>query len=331
MERINVREFVNMEVERISEKLDDLFNVVDKGTLPRKIAFIRVGEDPASISYMKSKSKQLTDVGFEVVDLIFEDNDNSNENYNMLANVIKDLNNDSSVLGMLIQSPVPHISKSSYQDLVNLIDPKKDLDAFGKESQAAQLATPFMKDKISISNWPCTPLGILYYLFRNNYDLAGKKVAIIGRSDIVGKPLATAMINSGAIVTIYNSNMPMSDINKELRTRGFNVIIGAIGKPGHIVLSRDPENPSAIDELDYVFDVGINRVKCEESKTGSILIGDIGYKVHPTDEYGQGLSATKFKFTPVPGGVGLLTRLGLILRAIRLISYNVYIGDLFED
>ena len=330
MEKINVREFVDNEVKRISDKLGSLFNA-SVSDLPRKIVFIRVGEDPASISYMKSKSKQLTDVGFEVSDLVFEDKHNSKENFDAVANVIGDLNEDETVLGILVQSPVPNINKSDYQELVNLIKPSKDLDAFGKEHQAIQLATPYMKDKISISNWPCTPLGILYYLFRDNYDLAGKKVAIIGRSDIVGKPLATSMINSGAIITVYNSNMPISEINRELRTRGFNVIIGAIGKPGLIVLSRDPKNPSAIDELDYVFDVGINRVKFEESKTGHILIGDIGYKVHPTDEYGQGLSAAKFKFTPVPGGVGLLTRLGLILRAIRLLSYNVYIGDLFED
>lgn len=321
MEKINVKEFVEKETAEIVSVIKESYE--RNKELPNKIIFLRVGDDPASISYMKAKSKTLTDVGFVVEDVVFEDGSSPAENYKNLELAIDKYNKDKSVLGMLVQSPVPGISKSSYTSLVSTIDPKKDLDAFGHNSIIRQNRTPSIKDRIMSNNWPCTPLGILYYLEKSNYSLAGKKVAIIGRSDIVGKPLASAMINAGAILTVYNSNMPTSEINKELRARGYNVIIAAIGKPGHIVLSRDPEKPSAIDELDYVFDVGINRVNCEDVKTGYLLVGDIGYKVHPTDEYGQGLSDAKFKFTPVPGGVGLLTRLGLLLRAEKLLIDNI--------
>ena len=326
MEKLNIKEFVDRESKIVGDRIRELVFLND--SIPKKIVFIRVGEDPASISYMKSKSKQLKEAGLDVQDLILEDK-GSMANWIKLKSTIESLNKDNSVLGMLIQSPVPGLYQYDYKNLIDGIDFEKDLDAFGGRSVEAQYKSSNTKDEIDIESYPCTPLGILYYLDKNNYSLAGKKVAIIGRSDIVGKPLSLAMIKAGAIVTVYNSNMKIDDINKELCTHGYNVIISAIGRPELIEIQRHFKRTREIDKLDYVFDVGINRVEDINSEKGYKLVGDIAYIKHPFDIYTDGLINTKFKYTPVPGGVGLLTRLGLLLRAERLIRLAIP-GDMLD-
>lgn len=326
MEKLNIKEFVDRESKIVGDRIRELVSL--NNSIPKKIVFIRVGEDPASISYMKSKSKQLKEAGLDVQDLILEDK-GSMANWIKLKSTIESLNKDNSVLGMLIQSPVPGLYQYDYKNLIDGIDFEKDLDAFGGRSVEAQYKSSNTKDEIDIESYPCTPLGILYYLDKNNYSLAGKKVAIIGRSDIVGKPLSLAMIKTGAIVTVYNSNMKIDDINKELCTHGYNVIISAIGRPELIEIQRHFKRTREIDKLDYVFDVGINRVEDINSEKGYKLVGDIAYIKHPFDIYTDGLINTKFKYTPVPGGVGLLTRLGLLLRAERLIRLAIP-GDMLD-
>lgn len=326
MEKLNIKEFVDRESKIVGDRIRELVSL--NNSIPKKIVFIRVGEDPASISYMKSKSKQLKEAGLDVQDLILEDK-GSMANWIKLKSTIESLNKDNSVLGMLIQSPVPGLYQYDYKNLIDGIDFEKDLDAFGGRSVEAQYKSSNTKDEIDIESYPCTPLGILYYLDKNNYSLAGKKVAIIGRSDIVGKPLSLAMIKTGAIVTVYNSNMKVDDINKELCTHGYNVIISAIGRPELIEIQRHFKRTREIDKLDYVFDVGINRVEDINSEKGYKLVGDIAYIKHPFDIYTDGLVNTKFKYTPVPGGVGLLTRLGLLLRAERLIRLAIP-GDMLD-
>lgn len=326
MEKLNIKEFVDRESKIVGDRIRELVSL--NNSIPKKIVFIRVGEDPASISYMKSKSKQLKEAGLDVQDLILEDK-GSMANWIKLKSTIESLNKDNSVLGMLIQSPVPGLYQYDYKNLIDGIDFEKDLDAFGGRSVEAQYKSSNTKDEIDIESYPCTPLGILYYLDKNNYSLAGKKVAIIGRSDIVGKPLSLAMIKTGAIVTVYNSNMKIDDINKELCTHGYNVIISAIGRPELIEIQRHFKRTREIDKLDYVFDVGINRVEDIDSEKGYKLVGDIAYVKHPFDIYTDGLINTKFKYTPVPGGVGLLTRLGLLLRAERLIRLAIP-GDMLD-
>lgn len=326
MEKLNIKEFVDRESKIVGDRIRELVSL--NNSIPKKIVFIRVGEDPASISYMRSKSKQLKEAGLDVQDLILEDK-GSMANWIKLKSTIESLNKDNSVLGMLIQSPVPGLYQYDYKNLIDGIDFEKDLDAFGGRSVEAQYKSSNTKDEIDIECYPCTPLGILYYLDKNNYSLAGKKVAIIGRSDIVGKPLSLAMIKAGAIVTVYNSNMKIDDINKELCTHGYNVIISAIGRPELIEIQRHFKRTREIDKLDYVFDVGINRVEDIDSEKGYKLVGDIAYVKHPFDIYTDGLINTKFKYTPVPGGVGLLTRLGLLLRAERLIRLAIP-GDMLD-
>lgn len=326
MEKLNIKEFVDRESKIVGDRIRELVSL--NNSIPKKIVFIRVGEDPASISYMKSKSKQLKEAGLDVQDLILEDK-GSMANWIKLKSTIESLNKDNSVLGVLIQSPVPGLYQYDYKNLIDGIDFEKDLDAFGGRSVEVQYKSSNTKDEIDIESYPCTPLGILYYLDKNNYSLAGKKVAIIGRSDIVGKPLSLAMIKTGAIVTVYNSNMKIDDINKELCTHGYNVIISAIGRPELIEIQRHFKRTREIDKLDYVFDVGINRVEDINSEKGYKLVGDIAYVKHQFDIYTDGLINTKFKYTPVPGGVGLLTRLGLLLRAERLIRLAIP-GDMLD-
>lgn len=326
MEKLNIKEFVDRESKIAGDRISELLSL--NQSIPRKIVFIRVGDDPASISYMKSKSKQLKEAGLEVQDLILEDKGSMN-NWIKLKTTIETLNSDNSVLGILIQSPVPGMYQHDYKNLIDMIDFRKDLDAFGLESVGDQYKSSNIKNEIDIHAYPCTPLGILYYLDKNKYSLAGKKVAIIGRSDIVGKPLSLAMINSGAIVTVYNSNMKIDNINNELASHGYNVIISAIGRPELIEIQRHFKKRGSIDKLDYVFDVGINRVEDHNSEKGYKLVGDIMYTKHPFDLYSDGLLNTKFKYTPVPGGVGLLTRLGLLLRAERLIRLAIP-GDMID-
>lgn len=320
MEKLNIKEFVDRESKIVGDRIKELLSL--NNSIPKKIVFIRVGDDPASISYMKSKSKQLKEAGLDVQDLILEDK-GSMANWAKLKSTVEDLNKDSSVLGMLIQSPVPGLYQYDYKSLIDSINFDKDLDAFGGKSVEAQYKSSNAKNEIDIEAYPCTPLGILYYLDKNRYSLAGKKVAIIGRSDIVGKPLSLAMINSGAIVTVYNSTMKTEDINNELCTHGYNVIISAIGRPELIEIQRHFKKTKAIDKLDYVFDVGINRVEDPNFEKGYKLVGDIEYIRHPFDIYSNGLTDARFKYTPVPGGVGLLTRLGLLLRAERLIRLAI--------
>lgn len=239
-----------------------------------KLAVILVGDDPASKVYVRNKIKDCQDCGFEYEDYILDSDVSEFE----ILKLIEKLNKDDSVNGILVQLPLPDdIDK---YDILEAIDPDKDVDCF----------TPEKIGKLVVHeshNAPCTPYGIRYLLNYYCIPVRGKHCVIVGRSDIVGKPMASMMLNNDATVTVchsYTQNLPSF-------TKQADILIVAVGKAGFI--TADMVKPGAV-----VIDVGMNR-----NKDGK-LCGDVCF-----DEVKDVASA----ITPVPGGVGPMTRAALML------------------
>ena len=231
------------------------------------LVVILIGEDPASQSYVKSKERACLKAGFEST-IIRESNDISEAN---LIDIIQRLNNDESVHGILLQLPIPkHIDEDK---VLNLISPLKDVDGFNNINIAKL-------NKGQDALVPCTPLGITKILEEYSIDPSGKHCVIIGRSQIVGKPMAALMLKRNSTVTICHSK------TKNIReiTKQADILIVAIGR-AHMV------DETYVKKGAVVIDVGINRVD-------GILVGDVDFdKVKEIAEY----------ITPVPGGVGPMT------------------------
>jgi methylenetetrahydrofolate dehydrogenase (NADP+)/methenyltetrahydrofolate cyclohydrolase len=253
------------------------------------IALVRVGDDPASVSYVKKKEKTAADIGvtsrviLPPVSITQQD----------LFQIIDDLNNDPSVDGILVQSPLPrHIDEVS---VFRRVLPEKDVDGFntinlGKVAQEDE--TGFVA---------CTPAGIMELLARSGVDLKGKHVVVLGRSLIVGKPVALLALQKKAgangTVTICHS----ATANLPSITRQADVLIAAIGRPEFV--TADMVKPGAV-----VIDVGINRVPDPAKKTGYRLTGDVKFdEVAPLCQ----------KITPVPGGVGPMTVAMLLKNTVK--------------
>ncbi len=234
-----------------------------------KLAVIIVGENPASKVYVKSKIKACEKVGITSLEIVLPENVTEKE----LLNEISSLNNDSTVNGILVQLPLP---KHLNEDIVcKTIDTSKDVDGFKPES----LGKVMLGDKDGFI--PCTPQGIMYLLDQiKDINLYGLNAVVIGRSNIVGKPISSLLINRGATTTVCNSRTKnLDDVLKNA-----DIIIAALGQPKFV-------KKHMVKEGAIVIDVGINRV---EGK----LYGDVDYEeVAPLTSY----------ITPVPGGVGPMT------------------------
>ncbi len=235
------------------------------------LAVILVGDDPASQVYVKNKGKACAEVGMHSFETILPTSITQDE---LLAHVAR-YNADANVHGILVQLPLPkHIDA---QAIINAIDPAKDVDGF-HVINAGKLAVG--QDGLV----PCTPLGCLLLLKDRLGDLAGKHAVILGRSNIVGKPMAQLLLKESCTVTICHSRTEF--LVQE--TRRGDILVAAIGKPefvkGHWV------KPGAT-----VIDVGINRV---ESDGKTKLVGDVDF---------AGASEIAAAITPVPGGVGPMT------------------------
>lgn len=234
---------------------------------PPRLAIIRVGNDPASATYVKNKTKASQEVGIEVEDIHLTDCTQES-----LESLIENLNYDEGVNGILVQLPLP-----SYLDsdkILNLINPKKDVDGFTDNS----MGKLFANKKCTVA---CTPAGIMRLLDEYNIEVEGKKVVIVGRSNIVGKPMAALMLNRNATVTICHSKTK----NLKEECLQADILIVAIGKLKFITADM-------VKEGAVVIDVGINRD--ENNK----LCGDVDFEN----------IAPKCSFiTPVPGGVGPMT------------------------
>ncbi|MCY4179569.1 MAG: bifunctional methylenetetrahydrofolate dehydrogenase/methenyltetrahydrofolate cyclohydrolase FolD [Litoreibacter sp.] len=239
------------------------------------LAVVLVGEDPASQVYVRSKGKMTVEVGMKSVEHKL-DADTSEAD---LLGVIEQLNSDPSIHGILVQLPLP---KHLDEDLViNSIAPEKDVDGF-HISNVGLLGTG-QKSMV-----PCTPLGCLMMLRDHHGSLSGMDAVVIGRSNIVGKPMAQLLLGDSCTVTIAHSRTKdLADV-----VRRADIVVAAVGRPE--MVPGDWIKPGAT-----VIDVGINRLDAPEKGEGKTrLVGDVDY---------ESCAAVAGAITPVPGGVGPMT------------------------
>ncbi len=253
------------------------------------LAVILVGDDPASRAYVRSKDKKCRDLGLHSVKLELPASTTQEE---LLAHV-ETLNRDPAIHGILVQSPPPkHIDEAA---IVRAIDPAKDVDGFHPVN-VAKLA---LEDPTGFV--PCTPLGCQRLLIEAGISTQGANAVVVGRSMIVGKPMALLLMAKGpggdATVTIAHSR------TRDLAavTRQADIIIAAIGRPEFLRAEH-------VKEGAVVIDVGINRVEAPETEKGYKLVGDVAF-----DEVAAKCSA----ITPVPGGVGPMTIAMLMANTIK--------------
>lgn len=252
-------------------------NLNKKGIFP-KLAVIMVGNDKASAVYVKNKSKACDEVGVEYEEFLLKEDTTMEE----LLELIKKLNKDTNIHGILLQSPIP--KSLDIDEAFRTIDPKKDVDGFH----------PVNVGKLSLNQdcfISCTPYGIIKMLETYNIPIEGMHAVIIGRSNIVGKPLIQCLLNKNATVTICHSKTK----NLEEVTKQADILIAAIGKP-EFVTSNMVKNGAT------VIDVGINR------KEDGKLVGDVNFSE---------VSKKASYITPVPGGVGPMTVAMLMSNVVK--------------
>ncbi len=242
------------------------------------LVVIQIGNDPASDVYVRQKKKMAEDLGYNFNHINLDENVNEDE---ILA-IIDKLNNDDMVDGILVQMPIP--STLNVKRIQNAILPYKDVDGL-TDINIGKLV--HNEDSLVA----CTPMGIIDLLDYYNIDIEGKNVVIIGRSDLVGKPLASLMINRNATVTLCHSKT----INLDFYTKNADILVVAIGKPNFI--KRDSVKDGAV-----IIDVGINRM------ANGMLCGDVDF-----DDVKDKVSY----ITPVPGGVGQMTVAELALNTYK--------------
>jgi methylenetetrahydrofolate dehydrogenase (NADP+)/methenyltetrahydrofolate cyclohydrolase len=255
-----------------------------KGIVPG-LGVILVGNDPASISYVTAKEKACAEAG------IYSDDNRlpAETSEKDLLSLVNKMNKDRKIHGILVQLPLPrHIDE---QKILLAIDPSKDVDGF----HPVNVGKMVVGQKAFL---PCTPNGVVQLLVRSGVKLDGAEVVIVGRSNIVGKPLANMLMQKSpagnATVTICHTRT--KDI--AAHTRRADIVIAAAGKPNTITADM-------IKEGVVVIDVGINRIEDSTKKTGFRLVGDVDF---------EGVSKKASLITPVPGGVGPMT--------ITMLLYN---------
>lgn len=260
-----------------AELAAEVLELKEQGVVPG-LAVIIVGNNSASEIYVKNKKQACEEIGMYSEIHKLEEEISQDE----LLEVIGKLNADEKVHGILVQLPLPtHINK---EKIILAIDPKKDVDCFHPEN----IGKVFLGQEIFP---PCTPAGILEILKRSEIEIVGKDVVIVGRSNIVGKPLALMMINSGATVTVCHSKTK----NLEEKCSKADILVSAVGKTG--LITKDMIKQGAV-----VVDVGMNRD--DEGK----LTGDVDFLE---------VSQTASAITPVPGGVGPMTIAMLLKNSVQ--------------
>jgi len=259
-----IREEIRLEVGRLKER----------GITPC-LAVILAGENPASVSYVKGKQKALVEAGMEGRDIRLPETVSEEE----LLSLIATLNADKKVHGILVQLPLPaHIRPIT---VINALDPRKDVDGFHPHS----LGMLFLGQPAFV---PCTPKGIVALLEKYNIPVSGKHVVIVGRSNIVGKPLSALLSMRELNATVTLCHTGTADLPSH--TRQADILVVATGKPGLI-------RGEMVKRGATVIDVGINRVP-DASEKGYHLVGDVNFaEIAPITGW----------ITPVPGGVGPMT------------------------
>jgi methylenetetrahydrofolate dehydrogenase (NADP+)/methenyltetrahydrofolate cyclohydrolase len=258
------------------------------------VVFIRVGEDPASISYVSKKEKTAEKIGIESRLQLYPNSISQDE----LLEEISLANNNKEVHGILVQAPLPdHIDERT---IFNHVSPSKDVDGFN----AFNLGKLCQEQEDAFIS--CTPAGIIELIKRKNITTEGKHVVVLGRSLIVGKPAGMLFLRKGfpgnATVTFCHSRTP----DLENHTRRADIIIAAIGKPQFVTKGMVKEGATIID-------VGINRIEDSNKKSGFRLVGDVDFE--------QVAPQTKF-ITPVPGGVGPMTVAMLMKNTVQAFKGN---------
>lgn len=263
-----------------------------KGITPG-LAVVLVGEDPASKSYVTAKEKACAEIG------IYSDDNRlpeSTTEADLLA-LVEKCNRDPKIHGILVQLPLPkHIDENK---VLLAIDPAKDVDGFH----------PVSVGKMVVGQkgfLPCTPHGVLQMLLRSGVKLEGAEVVIVGRSNIVGKPLANMLIQKSptgnATVTVCHTRTK----NLAEHVRRADIVIAAAGRPNTV--TADMVRPGAV-----VIDVGVNRVEDAAKKKGYRLVGDVDF---------EAVKEKASKITPVPGGVGPMTITMLLYNTVQSAEQN---------
>ena len=269
----------------VYESFNDRIKVLStKGVVPG-LCVVLVGEDPASQIYVRTKSKKLKSLGL-VSETIRLDADVTEQK---LLSIIEDLNANSKFHGILVQMPLPeHINS---QNVINSINPAKDVDGFHPENVGwLSIGKPRFI--------PCTPKGIMRIFSHYNIDLTSKDIVVIGRSNIVGRPMSILVSSNNANGTCTICHSRTKNINDY--SRNADIIISAIGVPNFLTSEM-------IKEDSIIIDVGINRIDSDNEK-GYKIVGDADY-----DSVFDKVS----KITPVPGGVGPMTIAMLVENTIE--------------
>lgn len=264
------------ELKKEAEKLKN------SGIVPG-LAVIIVGDDPASRVYVNNKKKACAEVGIYSEEYALAEDTSEDE----LLALIDRLNCRKEISGILVQLPLP--KQINEENVIGRIDPKKDVDAFH----------PVNVGKIMVGNYdfvPCTPAGIMELIKESGIDISGKECVIVGRSNIVGKPMSMLLLHSNGTVTICHSKTR----NLAEKTKRADIIVAAVGKPNFIT-------GDMIKEEAVVIDVGINRMADKK------LVGDVEFET---------AEKVASAITPVPGGVGPMTIAMLMKNTLKAAVIN---------
>ena len=265
--------------EKLKEEVEELKN---NGVFP-KLAVIMVGNDPGSKIYVRNKSNACEEIGIAYEEFLLEDNIEMTE----LLELINELNNRADIHGILLQSPIP--KNLDINEAFKTINPKKDVDGFN----------PMNVGKLCLGQdtfISCTPYGVIRMLEEYNVDIEGKNAVVIGRSNIVGKPMLQCLLNKNATVTICHSKT----VNLPEITKNADILVAAIGKAKFVT-------GDMVKEGAVVCDVGINR------NDDNTISGDVDY---------EEVSKKASYITPVPGGVGPMT-IAMLMENIVKAAKNV--------
>jgi len=280
-----IKEEIKSEVQKLKS---------EKGIIPG-LAFILIGDNPASVSYVKSKGKACDELGYYSVTETYP---SDFPEYKLLK-LIQKFNRDKNIHGILVQLPLPyHINE---QKIIEAIDFRKDVDGFHPQN----IGRMIIGNK---SFLPCTPYGIVELLNRSKIETKSKNVVVIGRSNIVGKPVANLFLKKSINSTVTICHSATKDIS--FFTKNADIIIAAIGRPGFLTADM-------IKDDVVIIDVGINRVPDSSKKSGYKLVGDVDF---------DGCYEKCYKITPVPRGVGPMT-IAMLMKNTLDSATGVIYGD----
>lgn len=284
MQILNGNEVAKTLKQEIAKEVSALKN---SGKKVPHLAAVLVGNDGASMTYVGAKEKDCKEVGFDSTVLRFSPETTEDD----LLKVIHDLNTNPDIDGFIVQLPLPkHINEKR---ITESIDYKKDVDGFHP-----------MNVGLMFKGLPCflpaTPFGIVKLLEHYKIETNGKHCVVIGRSDIVGKPMSALMLQKNCTVTVCHSRT----VDIEMHIQQADIIIAAVGIPEYLKASMMKEGA-------VVVDVGITRVDDPASPKGYVLKGDVAY---------EECAAKASWITPVPGGVGPMTRVGLLLNTLNAVK-----------